>query len=231
MSESKSAASLIGVGPFAKAIAEWSSMTPEQKAERDRKFGAEKKQREQEQHYLEVAKLRQAWSAPKRHTESAITPTGEWGERLAAINKRIGKGMLVALIGIRGTGKTQMAVEVMRAATEALRSTKYITAMEFFMSIKATYRDGSGKSEQQVIDEYRAKKLLVIDEIGKRGQTDWENNLLFELINRRYNDMSDTLVIDNSAPAEFVAAIGPSIASRMNECGGIIECKWESFRK
>jgi len=54
--------------------------------------------------------------------------------------------------------------------------------------------------------------------------------MLFELLNRRYNDLKDTILIANKSKAEFQDYIGPSLASRMNETGGIVECNWPSFR-
>jgi DNA replication protein DnaC len=227
MSETQSAGDIVNAISAFKSVATW---TPEQWAEHTAKIEKNRKESDERERLMKISVLRQDWRAPKRHTIATVKPEGEWGRRLASITDRIGKGMLVALIGTRGTGKTQLAVEVMKAATEKMRSAIYITATEFFMEVKATYRRDSDCTEESVIRDYRNTRLLVIDEIGKRAQSDWENNLLFELINLRYNDMRDTLVIDNATKPDFIAAIGPSIASRMNECGGIIECNWGSFR-
>jgi hypothetical protein len=54
--------------------------------------------------------------------------------------------------------------------------------------------------------------------------------LLFTLIDARYNDMKDTVLLDNNEPAQFEATMGPSIISRLNEAGGLIHCNWASFR-
>lgn len=181
-------------------------------------------------HARQVDSLRSETCAPRRHLACAIDRSGEWGEKLSALEKKIGTGFTVALVGVRGNGKTQMAVELMKDATNKLRSAKFCTSTQFFMKIKASYHRESEDTEAEVIGEYRTPKLLVIDEIGKRSDSNWENTLLFELLNRRYNDMTDTLLIDNRPKSDFVAAIGPSLASRMAESGGIIECNWESFR-
>lgn len=181
-------------------------------------------------HQLAVSSLRMNWNAPRRHVEFSPSFDGEWGRVAHGLNSRLRSGMLVGLVGTRGNGKTQMAVELMRATTENERTALFTTATSFFMEIKAGYKTDSLDSEKQTIIRYSKPALLVIDEIGKRGGSEWENNLLFEVINRRYNAIKDTLIIDNRTPLEFQVTIGPSISSRMHESGGLIECTWPSFR-
>ena len=179
-----------------------------------------------------IAELRSQWNAPKRHVaHSQLDHGGEWGKKLAALKGLIGSGFLTALVGGRGPGKTQMAVELMRHVTSQLRSAYYLTATEFFIRVKTTYRADGRKSESDVLKELGRPRLLVIDEVGKRAETPWENNLLFELINKRYDDLNDTVLIDNNEPAEFFNAIGPSLSSRINETGGVIHFNWQSFRE
>jgi DNA replication protein DnaC len=130
------------------------------------------------------------------------------------------------MFGKRGPGKTQFAVELLRVN----RNGYYATAVEFFMAVKSSYRD-KGDGEESVVKRFAKYALLILDEIGKRGETGWENSLLFEMIDRRYRNMRDTLIISNEDRARFEANIGPSIASRMSETGGLIDCTtWKSFR-
>ena len=136
----------------------------------------------------------------------------------------------MALTGGRGNGKTQLAVEAMRMVTRAGGPVLFSTAISFFAEVKSTFSRESEFTEKQVADKYRRPRLLVVDEVGKRGGSDWENNLLFDVLNSRYNDIKDTILIDNRSPKEFEEWIGPSVASRMSEGGGIIECNWGSFR-
>ena len=137
----------------------------------------------------------------------------------------------MALVGTRGNGKTQMAVELMKDATANRRPARFTTAVGFFMQIKSTYRKDATRGEADVITEFLLPSLLVVDEFEKRAETAWENNLLFELLNRRYNQMKDTVLIANEEKKAFVEYVGESVSSRMNEVGGIVECTWPSFRK
>ena len=179
-----------------------------------------------------IAALRAKWGAPKRHAACTPTEAGEWGEAFTKLKSMLepSTGRLIGIVGARGNGKTQLAVEAMKFKTELLHSCRFTTAVEFFIRIKATYRADADNDEMGVLEEFQKPKLLVIDEIGKRGSSDWENTMLFELLNRRYNDINDTILIDNRSRQDFTESIGPSLASRMSEGGGIMECGWESFR-
>ena len=168
---------------------------------------------------------------PKRHFEFAPSRAGEWGERLTVLEAKLGTGMFVALIGVRGNGKTQMACELMKVHADNGKTVKFTTATQFFMEIKATWKKDAVDTEKDVVALHIKPSLLVIDEIGRRGESDWENNLLFELLNRRYNDKKDTIIIGNLSPQELQSNIGESLVSRFNETGGAIQCTWASFRK
>lgn len=174
--------------------------------------------------------LRALSGAPERHSSAIADKSGIWGEKLASIEATLGDGRLWALTGSRGNGKTQLAVEVMRTATGRGMSARYTSAIRFFSEVKATYRRDAEETEIEILDRHRKPKILVVDEIGKRGETEWEANLLFELINNRYGDMTDTILIANLSVADLAASLGPSISGRLNETGGVIHCDWPSRR-
>lgn len=170
-------------------------------------------------------------SAPKRHREAKeLSMQGPWAENLSRLKQRVGTGILVAMIGTRGGGKTQMCVELMRHLADKGFFVRFTTCMELLMRFKASYKSSSERSEFDVMEEFCKPKLLIIDEVARRGETDWENNLLFELINQRYGDMRDTILTCNLTKEELAGSMGPSIVSRMLETGGVMECNWESYR-
>ena len=168
---------------------------------------------------------------PKRHWERRdLDRSGPWGRTASSLEAKLGNGFLVALIGLRGNGKTQLGVELIRGAAARGKRARYTTATEFFMDVKASYKKDSNIDEHDVLATYRKPSLLVMDEVGRRGETDWEDRLLFELLDKRYGDLKDTLLLSNQERQAFLEAIGPSLASRMSEGGGIINCEWGSFR-
>lgn len=172
-----------------------------------------------------------AANIPLRHARCDIHKTEAWFNASNKVNQRLRSGALIMLCGNRGAGKTQIAAEAIKFTASEGRSSLYCTAMDFFIDVKRSYRSDAKRSEYDVINDYRKPSLLVIDEIGKRSDSDWENSLLFHLIDKRYCGMKDTILISNQERAGAVEGIGASLASRMQETGGIIECNWKSFRE
>jgi DNA replication protein DnaC len=196
----------------------------------DREAAERRAAEEQQAKRRTVEAARRHWNAPARHAEAKVQFEGPWAQKLAVIRSGLGRGSSFALCGTRGNGKTQLAVQAMFEATADGRTALYTTAVRFFATLKATYRKDAKETELEVIDRHRKPSLLVIDEIGKRGETAWEGNLLFELLNNRYADQTDTIVIANLNPQDLAESLGPSITSRLNETGGVIHCDWPSRR-
>ena len=185
-------------------------------------------------------------ACPKKHVEnlqsamkSDDTP---WRKTLSVLSGRMGKGMLVGLLGPRGVGKTELAVAMARKVVEyeaprfgsafGKKETTicYEVLNELFSEIKSTFNSESKRSEDDVLDHARYSKLLILDEVHEAAGTPWQSGILTMLVDGRYRKEMDTILISNDSPAQFIAAVGDSIASRMQECGGIIQCDWPSYR-
>ena len=135
----------------------------------------------------------------------------------------------MALVGNRGAGKTQIACDAIKLMIGTGRDALYAHAMTYFLDLRATYRSET-VAEKDVIERYRRPRLLVIDEAQLRGETDFEQRMLDYLIDLRYGDLSDTLLISNMTPDVLAKALGESISDRLRETGFVLPCKWESFR-
>lgn len=188
---------------------------------------------------LEQIQRKQAWDVsgvPKRHRDRDMTnlqnDPGGWTKTYFCLRHNLGTGMFFALIGPRGTGKTQIGCDVICEATTGQGMTAlYAKAIQFFMDLKGTYRKGSEETEKSIVARYRKPDLLVLDEIASRGETDWEDRLLEHLLDERYSAKRDTILIGNfETPKAFDTNVGPSIVSRIQETGGLMVCDWKSFR-
>jgi DNA replication protein DnaC len=110
------------------------------------------------------------------------------------------------------------AVVVFEPVSQALRK------------IKETYRDGSDKRESDVIGGYTACDLLILDEIGAQVGSEHEKQLMFEILNDRYQDMRPTILISNLNAQELEQFLGHRVMDRYRECGVVLAFDWESHR-
>jgi len=166
-----------------------------------------------------------------RNFKPEHSTSAEWSEQLRVLLEKLGTGIIAVIIGSRGAGKSQMAVCAIRESCKRLKSARYEKAMNFFLDVRKTYKDNSGLSENDVVEDYCKPALLVIDAVENRSESAFENLLLNHLIDLRYDRMLDTLLIGNLTEAQFAASMGPSIVDRIHECGIKIICSWKSFRR
>lgn len=176
---------------------------------------------------------------PERHRRNLDSLDGD--EKWQAVRDTLvgelsnSNGCLIALLGKRGTGKTQLCVSVIHRACGSGKTGRYVKALDLFREIRRAYtpkgRGESGESEADIIDTLKAYDVLVIDECHQRGETDFEQNTLINLLDHRYDACKWTFLIANQDRQTFSAAIGDSVVSRIHETGRAIDCDWESYRK
>ena len=167
-------------------------------------------------------------------------PSGsEWLKTRGKIIGRLDTGATVALIGPRGTGKTQLAACAVHAVCMGVKAgqwigelkiARYTTAINIFRAVNATF-GSRDDTEASVIHGYTKPRLLVIDECHVRRGTESEGVVLTDLIDQRYGDRTDTILISNQTEPEFIKSIGSSVHDRLIETGGLIVCDWESYRQ
>ena len=180
---------------------------------------------------------------PTLHREAAKQVHNEadddsaWSATYKYLMGRLGSGSLFLLTGPRGTGKTQMATCLGRLYSLELACSRYMRVADLYMVIKATFNNEG--SESQIINDLSGRgrwdaeslpRLLVLDEMHDRGGSEWEDRVLNQIVDARYGAKLDTILITNDRGAALKDKIGPSIISRADETGGIIECSWDSFR-
>lgn len=169
---------------------------------------------------------------PNRHGLAFNEPKSpyDWLQVRHRIVNASGSGFLFALIGPRGTGKTQIAQRAVSTSCANCWPALYARSMTFFLELQAAIKDET-ETWLDVIERYRQPRLLVLDEMQERAETDFENRVLNHLIDLRYGDMSDTLLLANLTPKALAESLGASIVDRLRETGGVIECSWPSFRR
>jgi len=137
-------------------------------------------------------------------------------------------GECLFLVGKPGTGKNHLAVSIVR---ESKRDAKIVKASEMIRRIRESYRRESHETEQYLIADYATIPLLIVNEIGVQFGTDAEKNLLFEVLDLRYENMLPTVFISNLSIQGIRDFVGGRVIDRMLENGKVVEFTWESYRR
>jgi DNA replication protein DnaC len=165
-----------------------------------------------------------------RLRNSAAKADNEWARTYSRLREKLEDGSIIVLLGNRGTGKTQMAVDLLSDICDQLHSVRYLKMMDLFREIRCCYRK-DGPNEVSVVDAFCKVWGLVLDEAHERSDSEWENRTLTNIIDRRYDNNKTTILVSNMAAEPFAKAIGDSAISRIRECGEVVICNWPSFRK
>ena len=150
------------------------------------------------------------------------------------------KGFL--LMGGPGLGKTRLAVGAIAELT--LQKAVECVFTDFFFllgDLRKAYSEGI--PENEIIGPLIDAEILVIDEMGKGKSSEWEQNILDQLISKRYNSSKKTLVTTNFVARESLPKkpgnkteiledrVGERIASRLYEMCTPIFIEGSDYRK
>ena len=143
-----------------------------------------------------------------------------------------GRGLL--LIGTCGTGKTHLACATLSRVIQAGHSGFFTTVDKLLCKIKSTWA-GTGTTQEEMIRRFTSVDLLVIDEIGAyRSASARERDLLFEVINDRYEEMRPTIFISNlnlTGADSIEEYLEERSFDRICESSQIVVFNWPSYRR
>ncbi|QIQ73213.1 ATP-binding protein [Pseudomonas coronafaciens] len=143
-------------------------------------------------------------------------------------------GRCVMLLGQVGTGKTHLATAMLQQVIRYFGNQGvtglYVTAGGIIRSVKETF-GSQAKTESQVYADLIGPHLLVIDEVGLQAGTDFERQVLFEVINGRYEQLKPTIIVSNLSITDLKVSMGDRAVDRLRDRGGLV-CvfRWPSAR-
>lgn len=145
-------------------------------------------------------------------------------------------GSSLIFAGKPGTGKTHLAAGIgLIAATEYRKDVLFSTVMRAVRHIKDTWgkrNDGTQQeTEMAAIMAFTSVDLLILDEVGVQFGSETEENLLFDIINERYENRRPTIIISNLDIDGIKQYLGERAFDRLREDGGkYIPFTWDSYR-
>ncbi|CAN5278130.1 hypothetical protein BH09SUM1_BH09SUM1_31750 [soil metagenome] len=116
-----------------------------------------------------------------------------------------------------GTGKTHIAVAIMKVAIEKGYTACYSNFSDLLSKIRDSYHEQSNAREGELLDLADSVDLLVLDDVGAESTTDWVRDRLYLIINRRYENARPVIITTNCSEDELNKRVGERTASRLYE--------------
>src|SRR4029453_1199467 len=145
--------------------------------------------------------------------------------------KFIDRAEVVHLLGPPGTGKSHLATALAVEAVKAGRSVVFSTLADLIASLAKAERDGTRRERIRYLSR---AALLVVDEIGYLPVVPGGGNLLFQLVNARY-EKGAMILTSNRGFAEWGEVFGdPVVATalldRLLHHAVVVQIEGSSYR-
>lgn len=141
------------------------------------------------------------------------------------------RGTCLIFSGNAGTGKTHLACAIANALIARGASSLFTTVSDAMRAIKRSYDPNSPISEGQAIHAFVDPKLVIFDEVGGSRGSEHEMQLMFDIINKRYENSRPTIILTNLDPTALREHLGERVTDRLREGGGkLVTFTWESHR-
>lgn len=211
----------------------------------------ERQEREREAEEMEARKAkRQRWESklkgaaiPERFHDrtldrfTADTPTKQAALDFALdyahnFEQVMKTGRSAMFLGNPGTGKTHLACGIaLRIMGVHNRTALFTTVQRAVRRVKDTWTKGNEESESEAISRMTFPDLLILDEVGVQFGSEFEKQVLFDILNERYERRRPTILLSNLDQAAVQQFLGERISDRLREDGGaVIRFTWESHR-
>lgn len=156
------------------------------------------------------------WIAPEKHKNDVLN----WMKN--------GKNFLV-LLGFPGVGKTYFCAALLNYFWDQGLDVHYTISRHFFQKIQEAIRENG--NQYYVIQNLAEKEILIIDDIGAGTNTEWQQEMLLELIDLRYNSQKPTVITSNLKYDEIKEILGARIYSRLRASENLMLGMWEKDRR
>jgi DNA replication protein DnaC len=142
--------------------------------------------------------------------------------KVKKLNESLIQQRSIYLYGKVNTGKTLFAcaclIEYLRCfyIESTNKSVKFISFPELILELKDSF-EKEDMNESAIIKKYSSYDLLVLDEFGLAKISDWLINVLYVLINSRYENMKSTIFTSNLSISDMIKKLNDTrIPRRIN---------------
>ena len=132
-----------------------------------------------------------------------------------------------------GSGKTIQAVFMMLNELRNKGQALFTSVLELLLEFKNLYSNKEEETtELNLVEKYSEIHLLVLDDFGVERTTDWSFQLLYIIINRRYENMRKTIITSNFNLEQLAEKLGDDrIPSRIQQMCKIIKLPNKNYRE
>ena len=133
----------------------------------------------------------------------------------------------IYLWGPVGSGKTYAIYAIRQKLNEMGISIKIHSAPEMFDLIRDDFDHKDSYNLERILAN---RGVLIIDDLGAEKPSEWVEETIFKIIDKRYREVLPTIITSNLPLGEMSDRLGDRISSRIAEMCDIIKLDGEDRR-
>lgn len=124
-------------------------------------------------------------------------------------------GPSLLLLGAVGTGKTYQGFAAIRALAVSGAYSRWsaVTCADLYGRLRPRQGVDSEREFRAVADA----RVLLLDDLGAAKSSEWTEEVIYRLVNHRYQHRLPTLITSNLNKRDLAQALGERVASRLAE--------------
>lgn len=139
-------------------------------------------------------------------------------------------------MGDHGTGKTWLATATFKHLLwhSTGKSAIWTKFYDFIREVQSTYSPAAQTTVKRVLGRYQHTPILLLDDVGDltvEEQTEDRRRLLYEVLDKRNDEMLPTLLTSNLSPKKFQEQFGERTLERVIEMAAMYRMEGRNFRQ
>lgn len=142
----------------------------------------------------------------------------------------------IYLYGNPGTGKSHLLTDLFKHIIDSgvylsnitwRNTSTSLTQIKNSFGKKYEYEEETG--QEKILNKLKVR-YLFLDDLGTEAASDWAKEILYEVINHRYEEQLPTFITGNLTPQELSDRIGDKFMSRIIEMCKTVKVQGEDWR-
>jgi DNA replication protein DnaC len=141
-------------------------------------------------------------------------------------------------LGSCGVGKTHLAVAALKELIKKGIAGLFYDFRDLLKEIQDSYNPNTHTSELKILAPIFEAEVLVLDELGASKPTEWVQETMTHIINKRYNEKKTTIFTSNyldmpigsSYDETLTDRVGVRLRSRLQEMCRLIPLEGDDYR-
>ena len=142
-------------------------------------------------------------------------------------------------LGSCGVGKTHLAVSALKELINKGIAGLFYDFRDLLKEIQDSYNPNTHTSELKILAPIFESEVLVLDELGASKPTEWVQETITHIINKRYNEKKVTIFTSNyldipigsSYDETLTDRVGVRLRSRLHEMCRLIPIEGDDYRE